>query len=80
MNKLYPPLLEKTVPAFFGSTLNIDFQLNKAVTLDQVDEMKLIIKSTSTNQEKLNIKSTNIYLLNDQIYRVVFDNIYGLLS
>jgi hypothetical protein len=44
MAKLYPPIIESTLPAFYGDTITVPFVMNRAVSLDQVDDMYLLIK------------------------------------
>lgn len=31
-SKLYPPLIEGTLPAFYGNTLKVPFTMNRAVS------------------------------------------------
>lgn len=54
MSKLYPPKIERTLPAFIKRgkadiEINIPFQLNPAVSIDEVNEMSLLIKNVQTN-------------------------------
>lgn len=36
MNKLYPPQIEGTIPAFTGTTIVVPFAMNKAVVISEV--------------------------------------------
>lgn len=48
MSKLYPPIIESSLPAFAGSVLQVPFQLNRAVSLAQVNRISFIIKTSTT--------------------------------
>lgn len=51
MAKLYPPIIEKTLPAFYGNSITVPYTLNRAVSLQgDVSGFKIIIKSTITNE------------------------------
>lgn len=51
--KLYPPYLENTIPAFYktddGITIKVPFSMNRTVSDTQVRGYVLVIKSVSTN-------------------------------
>ena len=49
MAKLYPPKIERTIPAFTGNTLTVPFEYNPAVSPDEVSGMALLIKNVQTN-------------------------------
>ena len=48
--KLYPPIIEGIIPAFYGSKISIPFQMNKAVSKIEVKGFALKIK-TVQNQD-----------------------------
>lgn len=49
MAKLYPPNLEGTLPAFYGTTLVVPFSMNRAVTMSEVQSILLKIKTIQSN-------------------------------
>ena len=49
MAKLYPPILEGTIPAFTGATLVVPFSMNKAVGANEVGSMVIKIKRINNN-------------------------------
>lgn len=49
MSKLYPPNLEGTLPAFYGTTLVVPFSMNKAVSIDEVQSILLKVKTVQSN-------------------------------
>lgn len=48
--KLYPPIIEGALPAFYGNAITISYTLNRGVGYDDIYGFSLIIKSTVTNQ------------------------------
>lgn len=48
--KLYPPAIEGKLPAFAGSSIQVPFKVNRAVSMTQVGNMKLHLKTVKTNQ------------------------------
>lgn len=48
--KLYPPAIEGKLPAFAGSSVQVPFKVNRAVSMTQVGNMKLHLKTVKTNQ------------------------------
>lgn len=49
-NKLYPPYVEGTLPAFVqGGMMVVPFQLNRAVNRDDFNSMSIILKTVQTN-------------------------------
>ena len=44
MAKLYPPHIEGTIPAFYGTTLVVPFSMNQAVGASEVKNIVLKIK------------------------------------
>lgn len=51
--KLYPPVLERTIPAFYtnseGTVITVPFSMNRAVSLNQVQGYELKIKAVQDN-------------------------------
>lgn len=43
--KLYPPILEGTIPAFCGTTLTVPFTMNKSVSRNQIAGFALKLKT-----------------------------------
>lgn len=68
--KLYPPHIEGTLPAFAkGNMLIIPFQLNRAVGRDEFTSMSIILKTVQTNTILCDgISSTNIEYDNNTGY------------
>lgn len=50
MVKLYPPIVNTSLPAFVGEDLMIPFKLNKAVGIAEVFGISLILKTVTTNK------------------------------
>lgn len=48
-NKLYPPYIEGSIPAFVGDTLVVPFSMNKAVSSNEVKGFSLKIKTIQNN-------------------------------
>lgn len=49
VNKLYPPIISGTLPAFVGQEITIPFQMNRAVSMAEVSGLCYIIKTVSSN-------------------------------
>lgn len=47
--KLYPPVIEGTIPAFYGTVLTVPFAMNKAVALNEVGGFSIKIKTVQSN-------------------------------
>lgn len=47
--KLFPPAIENKLPAFAGTTLKIPFTQNRAVSMQSVGAMSVVIKTVQTN-------------------------------
>lgn len=47
MGKLYPPNINGTIPAFYGTTLVVPFSLNKAVALAEIKDIICKIKTVN---------------------------------
>lgn len=50
MAKLYPPHIEGTIPAFYGTTLVVPFSMNQAVGATEVKNIVLKIKKVNSNE------------------------------
>ena len=59
MAKLYPPVIEGTIPAFYGTTLVVPFSMNRAVAKSDIKGFSLKIKTVQTNTFVKNLTSTN---------------------
>lgn len=62
MGQLYPPILEGKLPAFKGTSITVPFQMNRAVHIDEVQSMSLMIKTVSTNLLKATLETTTFSL------------------
>ena len=57
--RLYPPLINGTIPAFYGATLVVPFSFNRAVSVSDV--VKMVLKIRTVNGElKETVETTNI--------------------
>lgn len=45
MAKLFPPNIEGTIPAFYGTVLTVPFSMNKAVSKYEVKDFIIKIKT-----------------------------------
>lgn len=58
--RLYPPNLENTIPAFYGTSIEVPFSMNSTVSRDQIEGFVLQIKSLTSNSALIdNIISNN---------------------
>lgn len=57
MANLYPPIIEGTIPAFYGTTLVVPFSMNRAVSKIDIKGFSLKIKTIQTNTFVANIES-----------------------
>lgn len=76
MGKLYPPIIEGSIPAFYGSTLKVPFIMNKSVNKQQIIGFALKIKTVQSNYLFDIIESKNWDSVNNE---VMFD-VGGILS
>lgn len=67
--KLPPPIIEGTLPAFYGTELTVPFTMNKAVSINEFDSFEVKIKSALNNAL---IKTETIVLYQD-LNKVIFD-------
>lgn len=49
MAKLYPPVIEGTIPAFNGTDLTVPFSMNRSVSIAQIGGFALKIKTIQSN-------------------------------
>lgn len=59
MAKLYPPVIEGTIPAFYGTTLVVPFSMNRSVGKTDIKGFSLKIKTIQSNTFVANVTSTN---------------------
>ena len=57
MGKLYPPMIESTLPAFWGNTITVPFVMNRAVGNNDFTDMQIIIKHIISGQELANVRA-----------------------
>ena len=50
VNKLYPPIISGTLPAFVGQEITIPFQMNRAVSMAEVSGLCYIIKTVYSKE------------------------------
>ena len=60
MAKLYPPIIEGTIPAFYGTTMVVPFSLNRVTSKKEISRMVVKIKEVATNSIILTTFSTSI--------------------
>ncbi len=60
MAKLYPPIIEGTIPAFYGTTFVVPFSLNRVTSKKEISRMVVKIKEVATNSIILTTFSTSI--------------------
>lgn len=78
MGKLYPPIINGTIPAFSGTTLVVPFSLNKAVSRSDVHDIMVKVKTINgVVKETVNAYSFDIlnnyeatFTLNRKLYTV----------
>lgn len=71
---LYPPYIEGKLPAQHGQFLNIPFQMNRAVGVEEISGIKALIKNISTNTlvtSLISDSSRSIFTTNESM--AVFD-------
>ena len=59
MVKLYPPVIEGTIPAFYGTTLVVPFSMNRSVGKSDIKGFSLKIKTIQSNTFIANVTSTD---------------------
>ena len=55
MAKLYPPMIESTLPAFYNNVITVPFVMNRAVGQDDFTDMQIIVKHIISGQELANV-------------------------
>ena len=58
--KLYPPNIERTIPAFYGAVLTVPFSMNKAVAKKDVYGMQIKIKAIQSGAYILTADTINV--------------------
>lgn len=72
--KLYPPLIEGTIPAFCGTTLVVPFSLNRAVSKNEIAGFVIKIKTVQGSTLLGTIKQTDPDCFDlDSLMQVSFD-------
>jgi hypothetical protein len=59
--RLSPPQISSKIPAFYGESLSVPFMLNKAVSIAQVKNIAIIIRTVSTNSQIMTGYATSYY-------------------
>lgn len=72
--KLFPPEIQGTLPAFTGTTIVVPFAMNKAVSMSEVGEMILKIKTVQNDIFVATLKSTDIVNIAGNYYEVTFNS------
>ena len=49
MAKLYPPVIEGIIPAFYGDSITIPYSMNKGVNANEIAGFSLKIKTVQNN-------------------------------
>ena len=49
MEKLYPPVIEGTIPAFYGTTLVVPFSMNRSVSDSEINGFALKVKTVQSS-------------------------------
>lgn len=67
--KLLPPIIEGTLPAFYGTELTVPFVMNKAVSINEFDSFEVKIKSALNNA----LTKTETVILYQDLNKVIFN-------
>lgn len=67
--KLPPPIIEGTLPAFYGTELTVPFVMNKAVSINEFDSFEVKIKSALNNA----LIKTETVILQQDLNKVIFN-------
>lgn len=59
--RLYPPIIENSLPAFYGTSLEVPFEMNSTVGKESIEGFILQLRSLTSNALIINNVSTNIY-------------------
>lgn len=76
MAKLYPPIVDPSIQPFYGNSITVPFTINRAVSLNEISKIKLIIKSTITNQPVQEPLIANQFTLNSVTFHGLQTNKY----
>ncbi len=69
--RLYPPNLENTIPAFYGTSIEVPFSMNSTVSKDQIEGFMLQIKSLTSNSALINNIISNNFNIEKQKVKFV---------
>ena len=58
--KLYPPYIDRELPAFTGHVITVPFSLNKTVNRTDFNKVAIIIKSVQSNSLKISNRTTSL--------------------
>lgn len=62
MAKLYPPIIEGTIPAFWGDSITIPFSMNKVVNKAEIAGFSIKIKTVQNNLHLMTLMSSSFDL------------------
>ena len=68
-NRLYPPTIENTLPAFYGTSLEVPFKMNSTVGKDSIEGFILQLRSLTSNSIVINNLTTNNYDIEQGVAR-----------
>lgn len=71
--KLNPPYIEGSIAAQGGGVLKIPFRLNRTVSVDDINSMRVRVKTATTNVWKEALSSTAIFNIYGDYYEATFD-------
>ena len=69
--RLYPPNLENTIPAFYGTSIEVPFSMNSTVSKDQIEGFMLQVKSLTSNSALINNIISNNFNIEKQKVKFV---------
>lgn len=69
--RLYPPNLENTIPAFYGTSIEVPFSMNSTVSRDQIEGFMLQVKSLTSNSALINNIISNNFNIEKQKVKFV---------
>ena len=71
--KLYPPNIEGTIPAFYGTTLVVPFSMNKAVSKIEVEGIAIKIKTIQSGSYIINGQTVSLNQKDLESGKISFD-------
>ena len=77
--KLYPPVIDNKLPAFYGNSITIPFKLNITTSMGQVSGASILIKSVNNN-DLLIAEGDQAFIGSINNDTVTFNNLSGLLK